>query len=276
MSLSVPAAGMASEAGVLTRRTSCPSIRASQVAVRYGGRTVLEEVTLEMKGGGITAIVGPSGCGKTSFLNCINRLCDLSPGCRPSGQLWVGSQDVLARDVDLLELRGRVGMICQRPNPFPFSIRKNFELPLREHGIRDRARLEGIMEQVLRDVGLLNEVKDRLDGPALALSGGQQQRLCFARALALQPEVLLMDEPCSALDPLSSGILEDLVVGLRKRCTVVIVTHNLAQARRIADDTAVFWNEAGRGYLLDAGTVAQVFEAPSNPLTAAYIRGLRG
>jgi phosphate transport system ATP-binding protein len=167
-------------------------------------------------------------------------------------------------------------MIFQKPNPFPLSIRKNLEFPLREHGLRDRKRLADTIETGLRDVGLWDEVKDRLDLPALALSGGQQQRLCMARALVLAPEVLLMDEPCSALDPLSSGIVEDLITSLRSRYTVLIVTHNLAQARRIADYAAFFWVQNGAGRLIEAGTAKQIFGNPHDPLTAAYVSGMRG
>jgi len=167
-------------------------------------------------------------------------------------------------------------MIFQKPNPFPLSIRRNLEFPLREHGARDRKQVAQTIETVLQDVGLWDEVKDRLDTPALALSGGQQQRLCIARTLALSPEVLLMDEPCSALDPLSSGVIEDLIVSLRGRYTILVVTHNLAQARRIADNAALFWVQNGAGRLIEAGTAKQIFEEPRNPLTAAYISGMRG
>jgi phosphate transport system ATP-binding protein len=167
-------------------------------------------------------------------------------------------------------------MIFQKPNPFPFSIRRNLEFPLREHGVRDRAALAERVERALRDVGLWDEVRDRLDAPAQALSGGQQQRLCLARALALEPDVLLLDEPCSALDPIASGVVEDRIALLRGRYTVVVVTHNLAQARRLSDRTAVFWHQDGAGRLVEHGPTAQVFESPSHPLTAAYVSGARG
>jgi phosphate transport system ATP-binding protein len=256
--------------------STLPMIRAEGLCIQYGRTVALKDVSLELEGGAITALVGPSGCGKTSFLSCINRLTDLTEGCCVSGHLAVGGESVLARGLDLLALRRQVGMICQRPNPFPLSIWKNLELPLREHGVKDRTEREQRIEQALKDVGLWGEVKDRLHGSALALSGGQQQRLCIARALALKPEVLLLDEPCSALDPISSGVVEEFVASLRGNCTIVIVTHNLAQARRIADDTAVFWTRDGHGYLLESGSVEQIFEDPHNPLTAAYVKGLRG
>lgn len=258
------------------RAPASPRILTDAVSVSYGSKRVLEDVSLEVAGGSITALVGPSGCGKTSFLSCINRLVDLIEGSRVEGRITVGEWDVLARDIDLLRLRRQVGMICQRPNPFPLSIWRNLELPLREHGMSEPEERMRRIEQALRDVGLWAEVKDRLDGSALALSGGQQQRLCLARALALEPQVLLLDEPCSALDPISSGVVEELIAGLRGRCTLLIVTHNLAQARRIADDVAMFWTRDGRGCLVESGPAAQIFEAPRHPLTAAYVQGLKG
>ena len=239
-------------------------------------KPAFHNVTLSINQVCITALVGPSGCGKTSFLTSLNRLTDLIPGCRLSGRIQLNGLDVLDSHTDVIRLRRRVGMIFQKPNPFPLSIKKNLEFPLREHGLRDREQIAITIETGLRDVGLWDEVKDRLNSPALALSGGQQQRLCMARALVLSPEVLMMDEPCSALDPLSSGVVEDLIVGLRGRYTVLIVTHNLAQARRIADYAALFWIQNGAGQLIEAGTAKQIFEAPREPLTTAYLSGMRG
>jgi phosphate transport system ATP-binding protein len=262
--------------GESSAASTCPTIRAEGVSVHYHTTTAFQDISLEMKGGTITALVGPSGCGKTSFLCCINRLTDLIEGCAVTGQLAVGEENIIGREIDLLGLRRRVGMISQRPNPFPLSSWRNLELPLREHGVRDRTERQQRIEQALRDVGLWDEVKDRLGGSALALSGGQQQRLCMARALVLRPQALLLDEPCSALDPISSGVVEEHIARLRGRCTIVIVTHNLAQARRIADETAVFWTQDGHGYLLEAGATEQIFEAPKHPVTAAYVKGLRG
>ncbi|HYH99285.1 MAG TPA: phosphate ABC transporter ATP-binding protein [Hyalangium sp.] len=251
-------------------------IHAEGLSVHYRSVAALKDVSLEIQAGDITALVGPSGCGKSSFLCCINRLTDLTEGCCVSGHLAVGGESVFARELDTMSLRRQVGMICQRPNPFPLSIWRNLELPLQEHGVKDRTERAQRIEQALKDVGLWGEVKDRLQGSALSLSGGQQQRLCIARALVLKPEVLLLDEPCSALDPISSGVVEEYVANLRGTCTIVIVTHNLAQARRIADQTAVFWTRNGHGYLLESGSAEQVFENPQNPLTAAYVKGLRG
>jgi phosphate transport system ATP-binding protein len=264
----------------LQERPACcepkPFIEVEQLSLHYGQKPAFHDVTLSINKGCITALVGPSGCGKTSFLTALNRLTDIIPGCRLSGRIHLDDLDVLAPQTDVIRLRRRVGMIFQKPNPFPLSILKNLEFPLREHGLRDRERIASTIETGLRDVGLWDEVKDRLDTPALALSGGQQQRLCMARALVLSPEVLVMDEPCSALDPLSSGVVEDLIVGLRGRYTVLIVTHNLAQARRIADYAAFFWVQNGAGQLIEAGTAKQIFEEPREPLTAAYVSGMRG
>jgi phosphate transport system ATP-binding protein len=264
----------------LEERPACcvpkPFIDVDQLSLHYGQKPAFHNVTLSINQGCITALVGPSGCGKTSFLTSLNRLTDLIPGCRLSGRIQLDGLNVLDSHTDVIRLRRRVGMIFQKPNPFPLSIKKNLEFPLREHGLRDREQIASTIEMGLRDVGLWDEVKNRLNSPALALSGGQQQRLCMARALVLSPEVLLMDEPCSALDPLSSGVVEDLIVGLRGRYTVLIVTHNLAQARRIADYAALFWVQNGAGQLIEAGTAKHIFEAPREPLTAAYVSGMRG
>ncbi len=253
-----------------------PIIEVEQLSLHYGLKPAFHDVTLSINKECITALVGPSGCGKTSFLTSLNRLTDIIPGCRLSGRIRLDNLDVLASHTDVIQLRRRVGMVFQKPNPFPLSILKNLEFPLREHGIKEREQVGTCIETVLRDVGLWEEVKDRLHSPALALSGGQQQRLCMARALVLSPDVLLMDEPCSALDPLSSGIVEDLIVSLRSRYTVVIVTHNLAQARRIADYAVLLWIQNGAGRLIEAGTAKQIFEEPRDPLTAAYVSGMRG
>jgi phosphate transport system ATP-binding protein len=253
-----------------------PALRADSIDVHYGSKRALREVSLEIPSRKITALIGPSGCGKTSFLSTLNRLAELVPSCRVSGRVWIGEQDAYGGDIDPSALRRRVGMIFQKPNPFPLSIRRNIELPLLEQRRLSRAERDAVVEDVLERVGLWKEVRDRLDRSAFGLSGGQQQRLCLARALALEPEVLLLDEPCSALDPLSSATVEDLVAGLRERCTVVIVTHNLAQARRIADQVALFWVLDGSGTLVEVGPTEQIFGAPTHELTAAYVKGIRG
>ena len=246
------------------------------LSVAYGGRPALGGVTLPVQAGRITAVVGPSGCGKSTFLASINRMTDLVPSCSVSGRVLFEGAEIHDPRVDLIALRRRIGMIFQRPNPFPLSIRKNLTLALEHHGMRDSHRRDAEAEAALRRVGLWEEVRDRLDAAALSLSGGQQQRLCLARALVLKPEVLLMDEPCSALDPIASGVVEDLVASLRGQYTVVIVTHNLAQARRIADDVAVFWAKDGAGTLIEYGPAAAMFAAPAHELTAAYFNGIRG
>lgn len=253
-----------------------PHIRIEHLSLHYYGKPALEDVSLDIYRGCITALIGPSGCGKTSFLSSLNRLTDLIPGCAVAGRIRFGEIEVGDPALDVQALRRQVGMIFQKPNPFPLSIRRNLEMPLREHGVTRRAVLDDRVERALTDVGLWGEVKDRLNAPALALSGGQQQRLCIARALALEPAVLLMDEPCSALDPISSAVVEDLIQRLCHRYTVVIVTHNLAQARRIANYAAFFWMRERVGQLIEFGRCRQLFEAPAHHLTAAYVSGVSG
>ena len=246
------------------------------LTIAYGGREALRTVDLGFPECSITALVGPSGCGKSSLLMAINRLTDLIPGCRVTGRVLFRDRDVRSTGVDVVEIRRRVGMIFQRPNPFPVSIRKNIELPLAERRRTTRAERDEAVTTVLEAVGLWDEVKDRLDQGAPTLSGGQQQRLCIARALVLEPEVLLLDEPCSALDPLASGVVEELIVSLAGRYTIVVVTHNLAQARRIADRVAFFWLQDGAGALVEQGSREAMFDRPRHELTAAYFAGDRG
>jgi phosphate transport system ATP-binding protein len=251
-------------------------IGVERLTLRYDGVPAFEEVSLDIYRGCVTALIGPSGCGKTSFLSSLNRLSDLIPGCKVEGRILIDGEDIRDPRMEVQSLRRRVGMIFQKPNPFPLSIRRNLEMPLKEHGLRSRAGLDERIWRSLVDVGLWEEVKDRLDTSALALSGGQQQRLCIARALALRPDVLLMDEPCSALDPLSSAIVEDLIASLRGRYTVVIVTHNLAQARRIANFAGFFWVKERAGALIEFDRCQRIFESPRHELTAAYVGGRRG
>jgi phosphate transport system ATP-binding protein len=246
----------------------------TNLSIDYGGKPVLNEVSLTVYKGCITALIGPSGCGKTSFLSALNRMTDLFTHCRVAGHIKFEGQDV--HDSELMGLRRRIGYIFQKPNPFPLSIRRNLDMPLREHGFKDPVVREQKIEAALRDVGLWDEVSDRLDSSALALSGGQQQRLCIARALVLEPSVLLMDEPCSALDPIASGVVEKLITRLAGRYTIVIVTHNLAQARRIANYAAFFWMKERIGKLVEFGRCQQLFDAPQDQLTAAYVSGHRG
>ncbi|WP_417316168.1 phosphate ABC transporter ATP-binding protein [Cycloclasticus pugetii] len=253
-----------------------PHLQVRNLSVSYHGVKVLSDVSLDVYRGCITALIGPSGCGKSSFLASLNRLTDLLPGAQASGEVLLNGEPTLAAEQDVSRLRLRIGMIFQKPNPFPLSIRRNLELPLLERGIRQKQDINRRIEKVLCDVGLWEEVKDRLQAPAMRLSGGQQQRLCIARALILEPEILLMDEPCSALDPLSSAVVEELVLSLKGRYTVIIVTHNLAQARRIADYAAFFWVSEKSGKLIEFNRCQSLFKQPQHPLTEAYIAGLRG
>lgn len=251
-------------------------IRTEKLGVHYPGTTAVRNASLEVPSGQITAIVGPSGCGKSSFLSALNRLTDLIPGARVTGRVLIDCCDIHDSGRSPVELRRCVGMIFQKPNPFPMSIRRNIQLALREHGMRERRQLEATTCRVLQEVGLWDEVQDRLGASALQLSGGQQQRLCIARALALEPQVLLLDEPCSALDPMASARVESLIQSLRGSYTIVIVTHNLAQARRIADDVAVFWVRDGAGEIIEHGPTEQVFDNPLDSTAAAYLAGARG
>ncbi len=250
------------------------SLCTDQLCLSYGSKQALEGVSLEIKPRAVTAIIGPSGSGKSSFLCCLNRLTDLTAGSAVSGQVKVGSTEIYGTQRhDPVQLRRQVGMVFQRANPFPFSIWKNLALPLRHHGVRDKQQLRQRIESALQRVGLWDEVSDRLNTPAGALSGGQQQRLCIARALVLEPSILLMDEPCSALDPISTQRIERLILELKERYTIVIVTHDLAQARRIADHVALFWSFEGKGRLIEYGPAPQIFHHPTHELTGAYLAG---
>lgn len=251
-------------------------IATDKLTVSYHGRPVLRDATLQAKAGSITALVGPSGCGKSSFLAALNRLTEIIPGASVSGRIYIGGKESDLAFPSSVDLRRHVGMIFQKPNPFAMSIRRNLELPLREHGIGERQQLKAITETVLRDVGLWDEVKDRLNQSALDLSGGQQQRLCIARALALRPQILLMDEPCSALDPISAERVEALIRSMRGHYTILIVTHNLAQARRLSDQIAVFWTNEGVGQIIEQGATEAVFTRSTNEIVRSYLCGRTG
>jgi len=254
---------------------AAPAIRIEGLSVAYGSKQAIADASLTVPAGSLMALVGPSGCGKTSLLNSINRMTDTIPDCRVSGSIRLGDLDVHGPGIDIIGLRRRVGMVFQQPNPFPLSIAENIRFPLREHGYR-RAELDDRCRAALQAVGLWNEVSDRLAAPALSLSGGQQQRLCIARAQALEPDVLLLDEPCSALDPLATEVIEDLIVGLKSRYTLLMVTHNLAQARRIADHVTVCWVDGDCGCVVESGSYESVFVNSSHPVTRAYCRGDKG
>lgn len=260
---------------------TAPLLQTQNLRLTYGQTIAFENVNLSIPAQQVTALVGPSGCGKSSFLMSLNRLTELIPQARLEGKIRLGDWDVLHPKLDAIALRRRVGLILQQPNPFPLSIWKNLAFPLAEHGVRHRADQAHRIETALTNVGLWDEVKDRLKQSALGLSGGQQQRLCIARTLVLEPEVLLLDEPCSALDPLSSQRVEALIAQLRSRYTVIIVTHNLAQAKRLADQVAVFWLQPGSGgqltgQLIEVGPTRQMFEQPQHRLTADYVQGVQG
>lgn len=240
-----------------------------KVDIRYGSHVAMKDVSLRIRSNKVTAIVGPSGCGKSSFLYCLNRLNDMVPDCEVSGCI---SFDFIRGEAgSAYALRQQVGMLFQKPNPFPFSIWRNLEFPLIQHGVKDKGELATRIQQALVDVGLWNEVKDKLNKSALSLSGGQQQRLCLARALILNPQVLLMDEPCSALDPLSTQKIEALIRRLSKTITIVLVTHNMPQARRVADYVALFWSEGNSGHLLEYGPASEVFNTPKSEVTRSYL-----
>lgn len=253
------------------------SISVSSLSLTLDDKVILDNITSTFDSAhGIYAIIGPSGCGKTSFLNCLNRLIDLIPSARVSGNICLDDIDIYHSKTDLLNLRRNICMIFQKPNPLPMSIRKNFTLPLSEVGIKNKAMQEEIIEETLTSVGLWDDVKDSLNKPATALSGGQQQRLCFARGLSLRPKVLLLDEPCSALDPLSTEHIENLILDLAQEYLIIIVTHNLAQARRIADHTSLFWLGKNGGTIIEARETSEFFSAPIHPTSKMYIEGLKG
>jgi phosphate transport system ATP-binding protein len=252
------------------------NISVSGLSFRYGSRVALHDVNIEMEDRKITALIGPSGCGKSTFLRCINRMNDTIPGARADGHVTIDGMDVYAADTDVVELRKRVGMVFQRPNPFPQSIFDNVAFGPRVLGYH-RGSLADEVEKSLRAADLWDEVKDTLRHDALGLSLGQQQRLCIARVVAVAPEVILMDEPCSALDPIATLRVEELMRTLKERYTIVIVTHNMQQAARVSDRTGFFWlNEQKAGILAEYGETQQVFTSPRDKRTEDYITGRFG
>lgn len=240
----------------------------------YGEKEVVKNISMPIYKNSLTALIGPSGCGKTTLLRCFNRMHDLYKGNRYKGEIWLypEEQNILSMELDPMEVRMRIGMVFQKPNPFPKSIFENVAYGLRVRGVRRRSVIEKCVETALYQAGLWNEVKDRLSANAYALSGGQQQRLCIARALATEPEILLLDEPTSALDPISTGHIEELVTELKKSITVVMVTHNLHQAGRISDYTAFMY----MGELVEFGPTQQIFTNPRDTRTESYITGRFG
>ena len=238
----------------------------------YGSHQALTNINIEIPEKSITALIGPSGCGKSTFLKTLDRMNDLVPGVRITGDVRYRGEDIFDKAVDVSELRREVGMVFQKPNPFPMSIYDNIAYGPRTHGVRSKVKLDDIVEQALRRAAIWDEVKDRLKKSALGLSGGQQQRLCIARALAVEPQVLLMDEPTSALDPISTSRIEELAIELKDRYTIVIVTHNMQQAARISDRTAFFL----LGELVECGDTEQIFAQPQDKRTEDYITGRFG
>ena len=248
------------------------AITVKDLCLWYGSAQALKNVNISIPEKSITALIGPSGCGKSTFLKTLDRMNDLIPGVKITGQVEYGGKDIFAPSVDVNELRRRIGMVFQKPNPFPMSIYDNVAYGPRTHGVTARAELDGIVERSLRDAAIWDEVKDRLKKSALGLSGGQQQRLCIARALAVEPEVLLMDEPTSALDPISTSKIEELALQLKERYTIIIVTHNMQQAVRISDNTAFFL----LGELIEFGKTEELFAQPKDKRTEDYITGRFG
>jgi len=245
-------------------------IEIQDVCINYGKTNIVDGVSLKVVSNSVTAIIGPSGCGKSSFLSCINKLTDLIPGCQVTGYIEFEWDKKMYSKKAIL-LRKHVGMLFQKPNPFPFSIWKNLEFPLIEHGVSDKYEVAVRIEKALSNVGLWEEVKDRIHESALSLSGGQQQRLCLARALILEPTVLLMDEPCSALDPIATKKIEELIKDLAERMTIIVVTHNLSQARRVADYVALFWKMDGCGRVVEFDKVENFFSQPKTEIAKTYL-----
>ena len=247
-------------------------ITVESLNLHYGENHALKNVNMEIADHAITAFIGPSGCGKSTFLRCLNRMNDLVDGCRVEGKVILDGEDIFDKRVDTTLLRKKVGMVFQQPNPFPMSIYDNIAYGPRLHGIKNKKELDEIVERSLLGAAIFEEVKDRLHKSALGLSGGQQQRLCIARALAVSPEVLLMDEPTSALDPISTLKIEELMESLKKKYTVVIVTHNMQQAARVSDDTAFFLV----GEVIEKNATSEIFARPQDKRTEDYITGRFG
>ncbi|MDD6984971.1 MAG: phosphate ABC transporter ATP-binding protein PstB [Clostridia bacterium] len=247
-------------------------ITVKDMCLWYSQTQALKNININIEEKSITALIGPSGCGKSTFLKTLNRMNDLVPGVKITGDIRYRGKDIFSPDTDVNELRREIGMVFQKPNPFPMSIYDNIAYGPRTHGVRNKAKLDDIVERSLRGAAIWDEVKDRLKKSALGLSGGQQQRLCIARALAVEPDVLLMDEPTSALDPISTSKIEDLAIELKKKYTIIIVTHNMQQAVRISDNTAFFL----LGDLIEYGNTEKMFESPEDKRTEDYITGRFG
>ena len=249
-----------------------PFIEVKDLSLFYGANKALKNISMNISEKLVTAFIGPSGCGKSTFLRCLNRMNDLIDNVRIEGTIKIAGQDINSAEVDVIELRKRVGMVFQKSNPFPKSIYDNVAYGLRLQGINSKSELDGIVEKSLQQAAIWDEVKDRLHTSGLGLSGGQQQRLCIARAIAIQPEIILMDEPASALDPIATAKIEDLILELKKDYTIVIVTHNMQQAARVSDHTAFFYI----GELIETGPTTKIFTSPTQKRTEDYVTGRFG
>lgn len=258
--------------GVEESPPNVPLIEIKNLSLWYGRDQALKDITMTIRERVVTAFIGPSGCGKSTYIRCFNRMNDLIDHVRIDGQITIAGQDIYSHEVDVIELRKRVGMVFQRSNPFPKSVYDNIAYALRLHGLDDQSDIEDVVEQSLRNAALWDEVKDRLHRSALGLSGGQQQRLCIARAIAIKPEIILMDEPASALDPIATGKIEDLILDLKTQFTIVIVTHNMQQAARISDYTAFFY----LGELIEYDSTTKIFTNPAKRQTEDYVTGRFG
>ncbi len=259
-------------ASTVQQGTSSVKVAVKDLDLYYGSFQALKKINMDIEENRVTALIGPSGCGKSTFLKCINRMNDLIPGCRVTGDILIDDTDIYKGDIDVAYLRKEVGMVFQKPNPFEMSIFDNIAYGPRIHGMREKKKLEIIVERSLKRAALWDEVKDRLHQSALGISGGQQQRLCIARVLAVEPSIVLMDEPTSALDPISTGKIEELIAELKNDYTIIIVTHNMQQAARVSDKTAFFL----LGDMIESGPTTQIFQLPQDKRTEDYITGRFG
>jgi len=248
-------------------------VKTENITVDYGEKRALHGINLNVASNEVTALIGPSGCGKSTFIRCINRMNDLIDGCKVNGKILIDDEDINDQNMDVVELRAKVGMVFQKPNPFPKSIFDNVAYGPRIHGtVKNKEELENMVKKSLKRAGLWNEVCDRLDASGLSLSGGQQQRLCIARAIAVNPDILLMDEPCSALDPIATAVIEELINELKERYTIMIVTHSMQQAARLSQKTAYFH----LGEMIEFDDTSNIFTNPKHEMTEAYISGKIG
>jgi phosphate transport system ATP-binding protein len=254
-----------------TQYVAQPQIKVENLNLWYGEKQALNDISMRVPRNSVTALIGPSGCGKSTFIRCLNRMNDLVQNCRIEGKVLIENEEIYGKNVDVVDLRKHVGMVFQKPNPFPMSIYDNVAYGPRIHGV-GKKDMDRVVENALRSAAIWNEISDRLESSALSLSGGQQQRLCIARTLAVKPEIILFDEPCSALDPISTSKIEELIVNLKNDYTIVIVTHNMQQAARISDYTGFFL----MGKLIEFGNTRQIFQNPREKSTEDYITGRFG